>query len=379
MNATKVIDCAVHHDWDDQAEVVQYLGKAWKEYVGEPGSLPWGFGSKYIGLDVPYKNPTIHDPYVSSFQIRSDSERPMRSVNGLIGELDGEGVDAGILVYGSSMLLPGDNNVYLGKELISAANRWTQEMWLEEGQGRLWGSILVPNQLPVEAAKEIRNYASSRYMIQVAIGANGLSKPLGHPIYDPIYKAACDLGLPVVINSFGDALIDSLAHPTAGGPPAGYVESRVLASQPLITHACSLIAQGTFEKFRDLQVVLIGAGVAWLPSFLWRFDVNMGAFGRESPWLTKSPLEYFESNFHVCTYRLGAVPSRQRFELVAGKVSTDGSMYMYGSGRPFADFDPLARVREIVPAEWHSNVLGGSARALYPRLSIEDVSAPAQS
>lgn len=270
------------------------------------------------------------------------------------------------------MLLPGDNNAYLGRELIAAANRWTSEDWAARSGGRLFGSILAANQFPDEAAKEIRKYASDPNMVQVVMGANGMGKPFGHPVYHPIYQAAAECGLPVLINAWGETLLDTLPHPTAGGPPGGYVETRVLAPQPLITHCTSLIAQGVFEKYPDLRVVLVGGGLAWVPSFLWRLRVNTGSFGRESPWLRRPPADYFYDHFKIGTYRLDRPSDPDLFERVVGKGSPDGSMYMYASGRPFADCDRTADIAELLPPGWRPSVMGRTAQAFYSRLPSGD-------
>jgi len=78
---------------------------------------------------------------------------------------------------------------------------------------------------------------------------NGLGKPFGHPVYHPIYAAAAEASLPVAIHLGGDAVPDTLTHPTAGGLPSTYAEFRVVGAQALMTHLVSLIGQGVFELF----------------------------------------------------------------------------------------------------------------------------------
>ena len=49
----------------------------------------------------------------------------------------------------------------------------------------------------------------------------------------------------------------------------------------------SLIAEGAFDRFPGLRVVLAGSGFAWLPAWVWRFDKVWRGLRREVPWTTR--------------------------------------------------------------------------------------------
>ncbi|GAA1844809.1 amidohydrolase family protein [Pseudonocardia ailaonensis] len=350
-----VIDTAVHHDWRDQNEIVRYLSSAWREYVGESKWFSWGLGTKDISLDVPYMHP----------RSAAMGESPTPGYAELAARLERSGADKGVLVYGKSMLMPADNNPHLGRELCHALNRWTVENWLDPDDSPFLGSILVANQFPELSAEWIREFSRHPRMVQVALGGNGLGKPFGHPVYDPIFRAAADTGMPVVIHTLADGAADSLPHSLAGGVAASYAEYRALSAQSLMTHASSLISQGVFERYKDLKVVLMGGGIAWVPAFLWRMQTNFGPFGREAPWLRSLPYDYFLRNIRVSTYHLEKAPSTESWRSVLRAVDDSGSIFCYGSGMPFGDFDTVAGVRATLPAEWHPNVFGGTAGDLY--------------
>ena len=46
---------------------------------------------------------------------------------------------------------------------------------------------------------EIRRAGAHERMVGIALGANGLGLPFGHPAYHPIYEAASEMKLPILI------------------------------------------------------------------------------------------------------------------------------------------------------------------------------------
>ena len=71
------------------------------------------------------------------------------------------------------------------------------------------------------------------------------------------------------------------ANPIGAGPTTFFWETHALLPQSAMTHMASLIAQGVFEKWNDLKVVIIECGVAWVPSVLWRLDANYKALRKK--------------------------------------------------------------------------------------------------
>ena len=85
-------------------------------------------------------------------------------------------------------------NAQLAARLASAYNDWLLEQWLQE-EPRLRGMLVVPAQWPEAAAAEIRRLGGRDEFVGVFLpGAARI--PYGNPVYDPIWKAAADTGLP---------------------------------------------------------------------------------------------------------------------------------------------------------------------------------------
>jgi predicted TIM-barrel fold metal-dependent hydrolase len=95
-------------------------------------------------------------------------------------------------------------------------NDWNIDRWLSIDDERLCSVVLAPTQDPVAAAKEIRRVGAHPRIKEVLLVVNGMGRPFGDAAYDPIYRAAADLDLPVAIHVGGDHH-GLLAKHSAGG------------------------------------------------------------------------------------------------------------------------------------------------------------------
>ncbi len=349
-----MIDGCIHHHWGSPMDLVAYMPKGWQEYIGRPGLLPNGGGMVPLIPGFPYHNPF------------GDKR----------GELDRSlpGIARAVLCYDTLMQAPAEPNPYMALEVVRAANRWTAERWLDQDD-RLRALILAPNQQPDAAAAEVRAVGRDERFVGVLMGSNGLSKPFGHPLYHPIYAAAAEMGLPVILRAGGDASPDVLSTTAAGGLPSYYSEYRALAAQPLMTHVTSFIVQGVFEKYPSLRLGIVGAGATWITSLLWRFDMDYKALRREVPWLTRLPSEYFRDHVRVCTYPLDLTPADETLVRMLEAVGGLEDVLYYGSGQPNWDADEPDTILRRLPPAWHDKVMRQNAEALFARTGR--VAAPA--
>lgn len=353
------IDCFVDHGWSDQEELVSYLPRGWRDYVGTVG--PHGTGPRPIGN----RNPFQH-PQGDVLQGSTADHRPGSSlgVTDLSAFTRFTSASALVLSCGIGRNFPAMNLPQYTVAICRAINDWTIDRWLGGPDGRMFGSILVPNQVPAEAAAEIRRASRNSRMVQVVLGANGLSKPFGHPAYHPIYEAAVECGLPVAIHAGSDATADSLSSPTAVSAPLSYGEYAALSGQSIMTHIASLIGQGVFTKYPDLKVLVVGGGVGWIPSFLWRFELNYRAFGRDDPWVNKPPSEYFRTHIKVATFRM-ELEAPELLAATIGAFAGLDNILCFGSGFPAAESVSIESVLDSVPVEWRQRVSTLNAVELY--------------
>ena len=177
------------------------------------------------------------------------------------------------------------------------------------------GLILVQNQLPEAAAAEIHRLADNPRMVGVLLGGKGLAQPFGHPIYDPIHRAAAEHDLPIVIHAGTDLAADVLTEGTAGGPASTYAESQMLASSSLMTHISSFVAQGVFEKYPNLKVHVVGGDVTGRCGCCGGSTPST-VCSREVPWLKRQPGDYMVDHVRLSTLPLEAYKSPEAWQRI---------------------------------------------------------------
>jgi predicted TIM-barrel fold metal-dependent hydrolase len=354
--AIRWVDAYVLQPLPPTEELLAHLPDEWREYVGRPGSLPDGGGARPVHSDSPFRS-AVRVPH-------QDGALPPSA------EREGQ-AERGVLVQELGLSLSAQPNPYLALQVARAANDWLAERYLTGSDERLYGAVVVPNQVPAQAAQEIRRIGVHPRMVAVLLSGSGLGRPFGNALYDPIHAAAAELGLPIMIHAAGDAVIDGLAHPTGAGPPSTYGELKAMAAQPLMTHTASLVAQGTFEKHPALRVLLVGGGMSWLPGLTWRLDTNYKGMRRETPWVTRLPSEYIHEHIRLTTYPLDTRTDSAGLRRALAAFDGFEDLLCYASGYPNADWDRPAETAAAVPDSWREQVLRRNAARLFGFTGIE--------
>jgi predicted TIM-barrel fold metal-dependent hydrolase len=344
------IDAGVHLQWPTFSEVMGYLPSAWQDYVGRPGSLPGGWGARPIHLDHPYQAPGA--PRVVGTGTAH---------NGAPAALPHE---PRMMIQEAGIFVAAEPNPYLAPEIARAANTWFLERYVDDQPPSVYGAATVAAQVPNAAAQEIARVAADRRIAAVLLGSASLGRPFGHPAYLPILDAAVEHGLPIVIHADGDAVLESIARPSAAGRPSTYAELRILGAQSLMTHLASLIANGAFERHPGLKVLLHGGSIAWLAPLLWRLDANYKGLRREVPWLTCLPSEYAREHIGVSTYPLDTVDEPDKLAAMIALHGDFREMLCFASGAGRADASDAELVARCCPKDWTANVMRENAAAM---------------
>jgi predicted TIM-barrel fold metal-dependent hydrolase len=144
--------------------------------------------------------------------------------------------------------------------------------------------VVVPSAVPALAAAEIDRVGGDRRFVQVLLPVRSLM-PYGNRNHLPTFEAAVRNDLAVALH-FGGA---SGNPPTSTGWPTRYIEEYVDMASVFQSQLMNMIAEGLFDRFERLRVVLAEGGFAWLPAFLWRFDRLWRGLRREIPWTSRPP------------------------------------------------------------------------------------------
>jgi uncharacterized protein len=361
MYAGGVVDCDIHHDWPSDEALIPYLSSGWREYV---------LGPTRVGLPPLPVAPKQLCANPAGSTNRPDATPPgggfaASDYDFLCAQLlDPFRIERGVLTYGQGNINVGAiPHPHFATDVARAANDWSIENWLSREDDRLYGGVLVATQIPEQAAAEIRRVGAHPRMCEVVLVVSGLGKPFGHPAYDPVFRAAAELDLPIAIHIGGAAEPLQGMSVMGSGLPSYYFEVHTQSAQAMMSNLMSLIVQGVFEKYPALRVLLVECGLAWVPWLLWSMDSSYKGIRRETPWLKKLPSEYFYERVRITTQPLDGGPDNELIDLL--KMFHADEILCFSSDYPHWDGDELDHVARRLPEAWHPKIFRENARKLY--------------
>ncbi len=148
-------------------------------------------------------------------------------------------------------------------------------------------AMVVAAHDPLAAAAEIRRIGHLPSVVAIFLPL--LNIMMGNRHYYPIYEAAEEVGLPILIHPTGTEGGFPTAVSFAGGIPSTYIERHTLFPEIGISAITSMVFEGVFSRFPKLKVLAAEFGISWLPHFLWRMDQNWHQFRKEVPWVKSKP------------------------------------------------------------------------------------------
>jgi predicted TIM-barrel fold metal-dependent hydrolase len=149
----------------------------------------------------------------------------------------------------------------------------------------------MPIQSVEEAVREMRRVVVDLGFKAVFVRPNPFNeRRLCDPAYDPFWREAQELGIPVAVHSsFGTRM------PTLGGDryQNPFFFHMVCHTFELMAAAMDVVCGGVLEKFPRLRVGFLESGVGWLGYWLDRMDGHFEKMGPYVPWLKRKPSEQF--------------------------------------------------------------------------------------
>ena len=253
-------------------------------------------------------------------------------------------------------------NEDMAAAFCTAVNTWVAKELLDR-EPRLRASIIVPIHNPELAVQEIERWAPDRRFVQVLLFAMG-EMLLGRRIYWPIHAAAAKHGLPIGIHA------GSTYHhaPTSSGWPAHRVEDYIAQSAAFEAQLLSFLAEGVFQKFTALKVVLIESGFTWLPALLWRTSKTWRGVRPEVPWIDRSPAEIIRDHVRM-TLQPVDVPKGDAAALqrTLDHIGSD-RMLLFSTDYPHWQFDGEDVLPDGLPEPLLRRLMIDNPLDTYPRL-----------
>ncbi len=340
-----LIDCDVHAVLPGIAALLPYLSDYWREQIAQTGFK--GPVDRWYSARAVAAAATIKDEIPAS-----KVEYLQRDVLDARPELQWA-----ILNYDCAVETL--HNPDAAAAVASALNEWIAAEWLARDP-RLRASIVVPSQFPELAAAEIDRMSGRPGFVQVLLPVRS-AEPYGSRNFRPLFAAAARHGLPVGLH-FGGAPGNP---PTPVGWPSFYLEEYAGMTGVFQTQLISIVAGGLFDTFPDLRLVLIEAGVAWLPPMLWRLDKNWKGLRREIPWVRRLPSEYVRDHVRLTTAPFDAPDDAQQLREVVAQLGSD-SILLYASDYPHAHGEDRAVTElEFLSPAFATRIKCENARAVY--------------
>jgi len=200
--------------------------------------------------------------------------------------LNASGVAGSVLYPTMGLAMAHIKDVQWASVMARCYNDYLYGEYLAQEPERLWGVALLPIQDVAAAADELERCVKDLQMVGGVIPAVGLSKGLGHPMYDPLYRTAVRLNVPLAVHGGSSAglgldILDSFVKIL--------VLEHAVAQQ---IHFTSFILDGGPVRFPDLKIAFLEAGVGWVPYLMERLDEKYEKLPHQAPLLTKAPSEY---------------------------------------------------------------------------------------
>ena len=231
--------------------------------------------------------------------------------------------------------------------IASAANDYYIDQWLPIDP-RLTYAPVVPSQDPAAAAAEIRRIGTNPQVSAIAVPP--LAILMGNRYWHPVYEAASDMGLPILLHVTGSEAIYNGASLPAGGMPDTYIERYVTLGQGAEANLNSLVMSGTFERFPALKILFVEYGFVWPIPLLLRMDRLWRGLRHEVPWVKKSPIDYVNDHVWFTTQPLEEPRDPRDLERLVRMVGVEN--LCFSTDYPHWDNDmPLQSLRSLPPED----------------------------
>jgi len=346
----RVIDVDVHAH-ETPAALIPYCDMPWRKSLELISKAP----ERY--LDIPFFAPQMAVWSPPFPQAGGDRRQVVTSASQMRKDLDDLSIDIGVIFPDNLLMLATLRDADYATALACAYNRWLADEWLGEDNG-LKGAIVAPSQNPLVAAKEIRRYADHKHVAAIYLPSCCVDPLYGHRSYDPIYEAAQETNLPVMLHSV-----------TAIFPvfPFNLDCFSTMFSAHIVSHGLSMVANllslmetGVPERYPKLRIGFSESGIGWVPWIMMRMDKEYKERRRELSFLSDLPSTYVRRMFFA-TQPIEEPENMQEMATILSLFGGESSV-MFASDWPHHDFDHPNKVLQIpVSAETQRNILGGNA------------------
>jgi predicted TIM-barrel fold metal-dependent hydrolase len=313
----------------------------------------------------------------------SEMEGGCWNVEPRLADMDRDAISQSVLYPTLLLSFQSQHPMDLVVAQCQAYNDWLTDHVAQSG-GRLHGVAVLPQRDPEAAAAEIRRVAGRPGIVGVQVRPNPVVdwKPFNDPVYDPLWKAASDAGLPIGLHPLmsadlpgavqglrigqlgtsaipvqdeDDMAVDNIFFTQMIGNPVDMMNSLTF-----------LVAGGVLSRFPDLRVAFLETNGGWIVPWLERMDHTASVYGWDVPWLKEEPSEIFRRQ---CWISFDADESTLAFTAASSLVGADRIIWATDYPHPDAKIPgctaELQAAIAPLPIDQQRLIAGGNARQLY--------------
>ena len=349
-----IVDTDIHVN-DAPANLAPYCDQPWRISLEALAETP----SRY--LDIPGYAPTLKlDPPI----VGQHDQRSVYTPEQMRTELTALGIDIGILFPDNLLLFAPLPQIEYATALSHAYNRWLIAEWAGAAEG-LYGALLACPQNPTDSAAAILEYGKSPAIAAIYLPTAGVNPLWGHQKYDPIFAAAQEMELPVVLHS---VTLISPAFPCNTDQFENHFGRQVIGHAfGMMANMASIVHTGVPARFPELKVVFTEAGIGWVPYLTWRLDKYHREYRRTVPFLERPPSEYIREQMWFATQPLEEPEDPQHMIQTIQHCGED--RVIFASDWPHHDFDhPRGILNLPMDVELKRKVMGENALNAFTRI-----------
>lgn len=264
------------------------------------------------------------------------------------------GIDYSITTPTLHLMIHTVNNDRHALALARAYHEWALDQVVEDSD-EFKLCLVAAAQQPDRAAEEIDRLGGRDDVAAVYLSP-GYWKPLGNTYYDPIYEAAQDHDLPVLVHGLQ---MREGGFPVQANGAQTFAESHTLSLPfAIMWGMTSIMFEGVPERFPGLEFVFQEGGIAWVPWLRWRMDDHYLEYTNDVPYLERLPSEYIDDRFYFTTQPLGHTRDHPEYVPKVIEMAGPGNV-MYSADLPHMDFDPPEELFDRIRGHFDDDVIRG--------------------
>jgi predicted TIM-barrel fold metal-dependent hydrolase len=245
-----IVDCDVHPMVDDVNKVLPYMSAEWRRFFEVRGIRTHARArDRYAHPNLTYRTDSISP--AKGGPPGCDIEHTMAS------HIAPFNIQSALLLPQQPYGITSWGDAEAAHAFYAASNDYFFNSWVAFDD-RIAMAVTVSPHDPKAAAAEIRRFAGQPGVVAVALLL--MDQMMGSYTLDPIYEAAVECDLPVVVHQSGSEGCYYASQTVAGGVPRSYGERHVVLTQVGAANVVDAIVNGTLEKFPELKFVMVEWG-----------------------------------------------------------------------------------------------------------------------